>query len=184
MRIVLVAPLVASCATVPSYETIARNNRRASDAALTRAQADFGGTPFSPTTIIVNTSAADQPTPLVASVKGQGPNDRLYRLGDGSLGIAGQACAVEHSCGCAIPIEYRYLTNGNGRVAVVRLVPDVKTYRVKVDSCSFGCGVPNPSPPLAIANLGPKDPGEVEVIEQRYLFERRIETCDHPRPQP
>lgn len=182
---------LTACASAPSPREVEAHNQRAYDAAIARAQARFGGAPFEPSmwTVYDGMYRADPtetptPTPLAARAKGQADGDALYPSPSGHLGFAGPSCAMGGSCGCEAGIGYRYLARDDGRVAVVRLTPDVKTYTIEVESCGYGCGQPPPPVPIYVADLGVDDPAQIEVIEERYRLERVVETCDRPMPRP
>lgn len=193
MRVIVTSSLIAiaACASTPSQREVEAHNQRAYDAAIARAQARFGGAPFEPTTWSFysdhgrgDLDPAAAPTPLAARVTGQADSDALYRSPSGHLGFAGAACLMGGSCGCEVGIAYRYLVRDDGRVAVVRLTPDLKTYTIEVDSCGYGCGQQPPPMPTFVADLGVDDPGQLEVIEERYRLERVVQTCDNPIPAP
>lgn len=181
-----------ACASAPSPREVEAHNQRAFDAATARAQARFGGAPFEPSTWSFGgygfggdpSEGAGVPTPLTARVAGQADGDALYPSPSGHLSFAGPRCAMGGSCGCEAGIGYRYLARDDGRVAVVRLTPDVKTYTIEVEACGYGCGQPAPPEPTYVADLGVDDPARVEVIEERYRLERVVETCDNPIPRP
>lgn len=184
---------LAACAAVPSQATIDRHNQRASDAAIARAQGRFGGERFEPSVYQlwadrpVDPSAAPDPAAPVTvadRVRGQGPQDQLYRMADGTLGVAGPTCAAGDSCGCELGIGYVYLRRTDGHVAVVRLQPRLKTYVREVDACGYGCGQPAPPPPTMIAGLGVTDPAAIEIVEESIRVERVVEHCDNPIPRP
>lgn len=183
---------LAGCAAVPSQATLDRRNQSASDRAIARAQARFGGARFEPASYTLwndryNAPAepdAAAPVAFAATVRGQGAQDQLYRMADGSLGLAGPTCASGDSCGCDLGIGYVYLRRPDGHVAVVRLAPRLKTYVHEVDACGYGCGQPSPEPPTVIAGLGVSDPAMIEVVEEPVRFERVVEHCDHPTPRP
>lgn len=184
---------LAGCAAIPSQATIERHNQRASDAAIARAQGRFGGARFEPSFYSVwadrpvDPSAAPDPAAPVTvadRVRGQGPQDQLYRMADGTLGVAGPTCAAGDSCGCELGIGYVYLRRPDGHVAVVRLQPTLKTYVREVDACGYGCGQPAPPPPTVIAGLGVTDPAAIEIVEESIRVERVVEHCDNPIPRP
>ena len=184
---------LAGCAAVPSQATIDRHNQHASDAAIARAQHRFGGERFEPTYVNLWTDgyarASEEPDPaapvvLPDRVRGQGAQDQLYRMADGSLGVAGPTCASGSACGCDLGIGYVYLRRPDGHVAVVRLQPALKTYVREVDACGYGCGVPAPPPPTVIAGLGVTDPAAIEIVEESVRVERVVEHCDNPIPRP
>ena len=183
---------LAGCASVPAQATIDRRNQRAYDAALASAQQRFGGAPFAPAIHHLTTNpdegpvtpAPDAPTALPTQVRGQGADDRVYRMADGNVGVAGPTCALGSACGCDLAIGYVYLQRPDGRVAVVRLQPQLTTHVREVDWCGYGCGVPAPPEPIVVANLGVDDPALVEVIEVPLRVERVVEHCDNPVPRP
>lgn len=184
---------LAGCAAVPSQATLDLHNQRASDGAIARAQRRFGGERFEPSAYqlwgdrAVDPSAAPDPaTPVAVAdrVRGQGDHDQLYRMADGSLGVAGPTCAASDACGCELGIGYVYLRRGDGHVAVVRLRPTLKTYVREVDACGYGCGQPAPPPPTVIAGLGVTDPTAIEIVEESVRVERVVEHCDNPTPRP
>lgn len=184
---------LAGCAAVPSQSTIDRHNQRAHDAAIARAQGRFGGAPFEPAYVTLwndramatpETPDPAAPVALADRVRGQGGHDQLYRMADGSLGVAGPTCASGSSCGCELGIGYAYLRRDDGRVAVVRLQPRLTTYVREVDACGYGCGQPAPPAPTVIANLGVSDPAAIEIVEVPVRVERVVEHCDNPTPRP
>lgn len=183
---------LAGCAAVPSQATIDRHNQRASDAAIARAQARFGGARFEPASVTVwndRYGAPPEPDPtapivFAATVRGQGQGDQLYRMADGTLGLAGPTCASGDSCGCDLGIGYIYLRRADGHVAVVRLAPKLTTYVREVDACGYGCGQPSPEPPTVIAGLGVTDPAMIEIVEEPVRVERVVERCANPTPRP
>ncbi|HTJ81960.1 MAG TPA: hypothetical protein VL400_09545, partial [Polyangiaceae bacterium] len=66
----------------------------------------------------------------------------------------------------------------------VRLVPDVTTRTIEVETCGYGCGVPSPPPPISIADLGVERVDQIEIVEEKVRFERVVEHCEHPVPVP
>ena len=182
---------LAGCAAVPSQATIDRHNQHASDAAIARAERRFGGERFEPTyvNLWMNEYAPEAPDPAAPAVlpdrvRGQGDQDQLYRMADGSLGVAGPTCASGGSCGCDLGIGYVYLRRPDGHVAVVRLQPRLKTYVREVDACGYGCGQPPPPRPTVVAGLGVTDPAAIEIVEESVRVERVVEHCDNPIPRP
>lgn len=198
MRIALLL-LLAACGA--SFEEASHqadvSNQRAR--AASDARVAHLGTAFQPAgTRVTEPSppgrygAAKADVVLVAGPRSHGleGDELLYApVGGGTLRFVSGGCAVGGSCGCTIPIGYTYLHDRDGRVVIVRQVPDV-TYRVVHvhGSCGYGCGTPQPGfhdmQPVPAVDLGVSDLAHVEVREDRYRLEIVDKQCDKMIPAP
>lgn len=185
---------------VPSVEEARASRARELEGAFARAQARVGGDEITVDQVVVERAAwmngpepdepggadaaAALPVRVDARVAGQGGDDVLYRVRDGRLALAAPTCLRGSSCGCEIGIDYRFLRRADGHVAVVRLMPQVETVKVEVESCGYGCGVPAPPQPATAALLPVTDAGAIEVIDAPYRYVDVVPTCAHPVPRP
>lgn len=181
-------------AHVPTPAEVSASRAGEFAAALARAQQTFGGAQIEAEPIVIDDRGqgprpdGDAPAPvpqrLATRVPGQAEDEALYLAADGRVGLSGPDCVRGDSCGCDVPLTYKFLRREDGGVAVVRMTPVVETIQVRVDSCGYGCGVPSPPRPVVAALVPVTDISKLQVIDAPYRFVEVVETCAHPIPRP
>lgn len=151
-----------------------QRNVRAIEAALTRARGSMRELPA------VRTPATSEWKPI-EGVSGMVEGERLLRTTSRDGGSAALLFVGRPG------VDYRLFASAPRRVAIVRLVPDVRERRVKVASCGDGRGgAPKGAPQLESSGIqiDVADVGSVELREQSYPYEMITEHCDDPQPMP
>ncbi len=179
---------------VPSPAEVSASRAGEFAAALARVQSRFGGAQITTEEIVIDDrgmgprpddgSPPPVPQRLDARLPGQAEDEALFRAEDGRLALSGPDCLRGGSCGCDVPLAYKFLRREDGRVAIVRMTPVVETIKVEVESCGYGCGQPAPPRPVTAALVPVTDVSQLEVIDAPYRYVEVIETCAHPMPRP
>lgn len=153
---------------------VSQRNVRAFQDALTRARGAMRELPNDPSP---KTSDWKPVNPIAGMVEGE----QLFRAASRDGGAAAFYFAGRAG------FDYRLFASAPGTVAIVRLVPNVREQRVKVDACGDGLGGAPKSPtPLEISGVR-VDVARADAIEVRevsYASEKVTEYCDNPLPMP